>query len=282
MPPEPAPPDRVDLLVVGALTIDRFADGTTAAGGSVLHAARAAAANGYAVGVVTVAGPEPEAATALRELTGLGTVHVQRAKHTLRFHHAETARGRELTVEQPAAPLSHPAHLSHAAAVLYAPVADELGADLVGGHDAAAIRTAILQGWLRSLEPGHRVDSLPLSAMSDMLVAVLSGFDTLIASREDLRAVAGSPDAQLDGLRARFGSTPRLVVTDGAAGAWLDDGGSRTRIVPRVTVRAAHTVGAGDAFAALITAELARGTALRPAAELATERVVRLLQSRSS
>ena len=282
MPPEPAPRDRVDLLVVGALTIDRFADGTTAAGGSVLHAARAAAANGYAVGAVTVAGPEPEAAIALRELGGLGHIHAERVERTLRFEHRETAHGRVLILEAPVLPLACPARALLPVAVLHAPVAGEFGAGLAGQQYAAAYRAAILQGWLRALEPGHPVDALPLSAMSDALVSVLSAFNVLVASSEDLAAVAADPADQLDALRARFGSTPRLVVTDGAAGAWLDDGGSRTRIVPRVTVRAAHTVGAGDAFAALITAELARGMALRPAAEFATEAVVRLLQSRSS
>lgn len=282
MPPEPPPPDRVDLLVVGALTIDRFADGTTAAGGSVLHAARAAAANGYAVGVVTVAGPEPEAATALRELGGLGHIHAERVERTLRFEHRETAHGRVLILEAPVESLASPARALLPVAVLYAPVAGEFGAGLAGQQYAATSRAAILQGWLRTLGPGLRVDPLPLSAMSDALVAVLSGFDALFASTEDLRAVAASPSAQLDALRAWFGSTPRLVVTDGPAGAWLDDGSARGQVVPRVRVMAAETVGAGDALAALITNELARGAPLRPAAERATEAVVRLLQFQSS
>lgn len=282
MPPEPAPPDRVDLLVVGALTIDRFADGTTAAGGSVLHATRAAAANGYAVGVVTVAGPEPEVTATLRELGNLGHIHAERVERTLRFEHRETARRRSLILETPVVPLACPARALLPAAVLYAPVAGEFGAGLAGQQYHGAYRAAILQGWLRALQPGHPVDPVPLSAMGDELVAVLGAFDVLIASTEDLEAVAAEPDAQLDRLRDRFGPTPRLVVTDGSAGTWLDDGGNRVRVVPPVTVMARHSVGAGDAFAALIAAELARGTALRAAAELATEAVIRILQSRSS
>lgn len=287
MPPESplasrSNPELVDVLIVGALTIDRFADGTTAAGGSVLHASRAAAANGYAVGVVTVAGPEPEAAIALRELGVLGHLHAERVERTLRFEHRETAHGRGLSLESPPVPLECLERDILPVAVLYAPVAGEFGAGLAGQKYDGAYRAAILQGWLRTLEQGHRVDRLPLSAMSDALVAVLSGFGVLFASTEDLAAVAADPADQLDALRARFGSTPRLVVTDGPAGAWLDEGSSRARIAPRVTVTSRHTVGAGDAFAALITAELARGMALREAAERAIEAVVRLLQSRSS
>ena len=44
------------LLIVGGLTIDRFADGSRAPGGSVLHAGLAAAAEGAQVTTLTVAG----------------------------------------------------------------------------------------------------------------------------------------------------------------------------------------------------------------------------------
>ena len=75
------PPAPIDLLVVGSLTLDRFADGRLAAGGSVLHAGRAAADAGYRVGIATVAGPEPEAVIGLDKLDRVADV--QRAASRL-------------------------------------------------------------------------------------------------------------------------------------------------------------------------------------------------------
>ena len=72
--PAPRQPRKaIELLVVGALTIDRFPDGSAAAGGSVLHATRAAARARASITVVTAAGPEPEAQSALSELKMLST-----------------------------------------------------------------------------------------------------------------------------------------------------------------------------------------------------------------
>jgi hypothetical protein len=218
----------------------------------------------------------------LRELQRLGTLQVQREDHTLRFGHAEAGERRELTLERPSPRLAPVSRTPDAAAVLFAPVADEFRAEVAGQPLGGAYRGAILQGWLRSLAPGHRVEPLPLSALDDALADVLTGFGVLFASTEDLRAVAASPAAQLDALRACFGSTPRLAVTGGSTGSWLDDEDGRVRVLPRVKITSHRTVGAGDAFAALTIAELARGTTLRVAAERATDAVVDLLEVRST
>ena len=58
----------LSLVVVGGLTVDRFPDGSSQAGGAVLHIARALAAGGLRVGIVTTAGPEAEAQAGLAEL----------------------------------------------------------------------------------------------------------------------------------------------------------------------------------------------------------------------
>lgn len=274
-------PPSVDLLIVGALTIDRFEDGSTAAGGSVLHAARATAAAGYRPAVVTVAGDEPEAAAALAELAGYGLVHCEHAQATLRFRHRETAAGRELVLAGPAPALACPPLALSPAAVLYAPVASEIGPSLGGQHYDGALRAAILQGWLRRLEPGARVDPLPLTALTQMDVA-LRAFDLIVASSEDLRAAASNPSAQLDALRARCGPHPCLVVTDGPAGSSVDRAGTRTQVLPPAVVKAQATVGAGDAFAAIMATELGRGADALDAARLATLATVRLLAARTS
>ena len=47
------------LLIVGGLTVDRFADGSRAPGGSVLHSGVAAIAERAELTILTVAGDEP-------------------------------------------------------------------------------------------------------------------------------------------------------------------------------------------------------------------------------
>jgi sugar/nucleoside kinase (ribokinase family) len=80
----------------------------------------------------------------------------------------------------------------------------------------------------------------------------LSGFDLLVASREDLRAEATASSAQLTALRRVFGPRPELVVTDGVAGVWME---GEHLPVPR-RVDGVPSVGAGDVLAAFM---LARG-----------------------
>jgi sugar/nucleoside kinase (ribokinase family) len=268
--------DRVDLLVVGALTIDRFEDGSTAPGGSVLHAARAAAAIGMSVGVVTAAGSEPEARAASRELAMFAALHVQPVAHTLRFAHRETDEGRQLLLEVLPPPLCCPPVALEPGALLYAPVAGELGSDLGGQRYTRATTAAILQGWLRSLEPGERVHPLPLEILPPPLIDVLSGLDLLIASREDLPAAAGGPPEQLRALRSVFGPRPVLVVTAGADGSWLALQHVEHIPAPRI-VQEVSTVGAGDAFAAVMVARLAQGESALAAAREAANAVAEML-----
>jgi sugar/nucleoside kinase (ribokinase family) len=276
--------EPLDLLIVGALTIDSFEDGSSAPGGSVLHAARAAAGGGYSVGAVTVAGSEPEAQDGLRELRRLGPLHAEPAPSTLAFAHRAEAGERRLVLVAPPQRLVCPSPPVAPAAVLYAPVADEFGAGLAGQRYDGACTGAILQGWLRTLDVGQRVRPLPLSALPAALVDMLSGCRVMIASREDLLAVAADVPQQLDALRARFGGQPALIVTDGARGAWLEDRAGRVHIPAPAAVSAstASTVGAGDAFAAMVLAELGRGAPLRGAARVAASAVVEMLRRHSA
>ncbi len=277
------PSAPLDLLVVGSLTIDRFADGSLAAGGSVLHATQAAVDAGYRIGVVANAGPEPTAAAGVRRLSEIAAVHVDRAAATLTFRHEETPAGRRLWLEVPATPLVAPSRGLAPRAVLYAPVADELGPEL--GHQVyeGAVRGAILQGWLRDLAPDDLVRSRPVSSIPPPLAARLAECDVLIASREDLLADGDEPKAQLDALRAAIGPDPTLIVTDADHGAWLDGAGTGTRTrlgVPRV-VRDVPMVGAGDAYAALLLGAMGRGRDPLGAARDAAAGVAEMLAARS-
>jgi sugar/nucleoside kinase (ribokinase family) len=277
-------PAGPDLLIVGGLTIDRLADGSTVAGGSVLHAARASAAAGRRVATITVAGPEPEARAAVRELRALGPSRVAAVAASVRFAIHDEGRGRRLMLEGAGTALA--VTRSEVAAigpccVLLAPVAGELSAGAVRASAIAPFRVAALQGWLRHLVPGEEARPLPLAAIGDELSASLGELDALVASDEDLAAVAPGPRQQLAALRAHFGPGPMLAVTAGAGGAWLDDPSVATRhlSVPRALDEAA-TTGAGDAFAAMLALGLSDRRSALEATTAAVDGAVAYLAAR--
>ena len=250
-----------DLLIVGGLTIDHFADGSSAPGGAVLHAGRAAAAAGLRTTVVTVAGPEPVARRGLAELTALAELHATDAPATICYRHRETNAGRRLWLEADTIPLELPDDAVRrlpTSSVLFAPVAGEVPAAILYTWDDVWRRGAIIQGWLRNGVVGAEVAPIVPDAISDDIVRALGSLDVLVASREDLGAAADTPVGQLDVLRRRIGRRPVLVVTDGADGVWIDMGHRRPHRVPApVRVDGVPTVGAGDAFAALFLAHFA-------------------------
>lgn len=271
----------LDLVVVGGLTVDRFTDGSAAPGGAVLHITRALAARGMRVGIVTTAGPESEARAGLAELSELASsVEASTSPASITFGHAETAAGRELVLERRGGQVPT-VNENPAAAVLFAPVADEIPTSgLSVGR--GAMRGAILQGWLRSTGEGEPVRPQPVAAMDTGLVVALGALDLVIGSSEDLRADGADPLAQLQTLRATFGDRPPLVVTDGAHGPWLDDGSGPRHLPLGQQVDGVSTIGAGDMFAAFMLLALARsaGASLLEAATSAIDQVAEVLQSR--
>ena len=256
-PPSPA----LDLVVIGGLTIDRFADGSSAAGGSVLHIARAANRRGVRLGISTAAGPEPVAAAGLDELRRLAhRVEVGAGRTTATFRHQETAGGRRLWLEgrgSAVAPLEATAGDPAAMAVLYAPVADEVGADAIHAN-GDQVHGAILQGWLRATADGDEVTQVSLASLDDGLRRALATLDVLVASREDLTADGIAPSDQLTALRQALGQRPVLVVTDSVDGLWLDvpesehQTGVREHLPVPWRVEDVATVGAGDILAAFL------------------------------
>jgi hypothetical protein len=285
-PLTPAPhggrtPHDVDLLVVGGLTIDRFSDGSSRPGGAALHGTLAAAAAGLRVGVVTIAGGEPEARDGLVELRRRAEVHAERVPATIAFRHRLGGAARALELLDPGARLAAPARAFRPGAVLYAPVAAEFGAGLGGQIHPGAVAGAVLQGWLRSLEPGRAVGALPLATLEPQLVARLAAMRLVCASTEDLAAEhATDPAAMLDRLRGAMGPRPLIALTDGTRGAWIDDGIRRVVVPPPRVVDGADTTGAGDAFAAVLLDALATGEDPVRAAEIAADEAGRFLRRR--
>ena len=273
---------RPDLLVIGGLTIDRFADGSSAPGGSVLHAARAAVSRGVRVTVLTVAGPELDAQAGLRKLHGLAVaVESADARATATFLHHDTADGRRLELERRGGrvEIAGSALVAGADAVLVAPVAGDVATEELSLLASVPVRAAILQGWLRSLDEGADVRPLPIQALGAAAIDALGRFDLLVASREDLLAESVDPREQLGALRRAVGAGPALFVTDGTNGLWLDDRTATLHLpVPRL-VDADSTVGAGDILAAFlavgdpaVTMERRARDAMRIVAEVLGER----------
>lgn len=278
-----------ELLIVGGLTIDRFADGRSAPGGSVLHAGLAAVEEGAAVTFLTVAGDEPEAVEGLARLAELGTLIHQPAASTTTYRHDES-EGRRVLVYDATTTLIDPTlagQIERPRVALLAPIADELSAAAVDTLRAVlrpACTVLLIQGWLRRLDLGSPVHPLPLDGLAPELWETFSVADAIVVSTEDLAETPEDPFGQAAALRARLGPGPVLVLTLGTEGYLLDDPAADRLVatMPRRVVEGVPTVGAGDTFGAALAVHLSRGDDVTAAASAATERVIRVLDGRRS
>ena len=276
-----------ETLIVGGLTIDRFGDGSVAPGGSVLHSGLAAVAEGADLTTLTVAGDEAPARAGLERLEAMGRVSRQPAPTTTTYRHGERNGVRVLTLEARSEPLHAERldRLPRPAVALVAPIADEVPADFVDELQSRLRprRTVLLiQGWLRRLAIGQEVVPLPLASLEPAKARDLGLADAIVVSTEDLVESPGDPFGQAAELRRAVGPRPILVVTLGSDGYLLDDP-SVDRVVasvPRRVVTGVPAVGAGDIFGASLAVHLARNAGTRAAADLATDRVIAMLEAR--
>ncbi len=276
-----------DVLIVGGLTVDRFVDGSVAPGGSVLHSGLAAAADGAALTMLTVAGDEPAARDGLARLASIGELIHQPAASSTVYRHEMRDGVRVLVLEARTDPIDPDALKGIGApdVALVAPIADEVPASLVGRvvRDVAPTRMVLLiQGWLRRLTVGDEVHPLPLDALSTEQRQVTARADAIVVSTEDLTEAPGDPFRQAAELRLSVGPGPIVVVTLGPEGYLLDDPATDRVIasMPRRVVTGVYAVGAGDTFGAALAINLARGAGPRAAADIATDRVIAMLEAR--
>ena len=270
---------RADLMVVGGLTVDVLPEGTEVAGGAARYATEAALAAGMRVILHTASGDEPVAAAALAELAARSTVIRHPAPASIRFEHhgADGARRLRLRARTPRLTIPDPTRLPPARAVLFAPVADEVAPEALSTV-AADLRAAGIQGWLRATDADGWVEPRALGDLPPDLTAALRRMDLLVCSHQDLGAADGP--SGLARLREGIGPGPELVVTAGIDGAWLDDGTGPPALVPAEIVEGRATIGAGDAFAAVLVARRGAGGDLRAAAESASAATARYLATR--
>ena len=278
-----------ELLIVGGLTVDRFANGTSAPGGSVLHAGLAAVEEGVRPTFLTVAGDEPEARTGLARLADMGRLFHQPSPTTVTYRHDESGPRRVLVFDAGSAPIDATTakQVEAPGVALLAPIADELAPSVVD-EMRAALRprwtVMLIQGWLRRLVVGEPVHPLTLDAVSSAAWKTFGAADAVVVSTEDLAEAPEDPFAQAAALRERLGPGPVLVVTLGPQGYLLDDPSADRLVasVPRRVVEGVPMVGAGDTFGAALALHLARGDVPLAAADAATERVIRVLERRRS
>ena len=276
-----------DLLIVGGLTIDHFTDGTSAPGGTVIHAGSAVAPDDIRQATLTAAGDEPEAAVGLARLESFGPVIRQPAPSTTTYRHLERDGRRVLVFECGTAPIG-PESLARAPrprVALVAPIGDELPAatvDRLRAELAPELTVLLIQGWLRRLVAGQEVGALPLDEVSHDLWRVFSEADAVVLSTEDLAGPATDPFLEAADLRRRLGPRPILVLTLGTEGYVLDDPALDRVLasVPRTVVTGVPTVGAGDTLAAALAVHLGRGEHASTASRAESERVISVFESR--
>ena len=273
-----------ELLIVGGLTIDRFPDGSAAPGGSVLHATRAAARAHAAITVVTAAGPEAEARDGLLELDRIAKVVVEDVPHTIVFEHDERSGRRRLTLlgNLRLRPDDRQLRRLRPNAILLAPVAGELDAVALGTIDGAVearVRVAALQGWLRRRQADGRVTPSELSDLPKAVLADLRNCDAVVVSHEDLGRTEPNPSAAAALEVRRMLPGPGVFVTWGGAGHVRADPEVRepAAVHRPDAIEGVPTIGAGDAFAAVIAIQLAKGASLATAARAADSAIERWL-----
>lgn len=250
----------------------------------MLHATRAAARARASITVVTAAGAEPHAEDGLRELRDMATVVLEEVPHTLVFEHDEQAGRRRLKLlgNVRLRPDVRQLQRMRPRAMLLAPVGGELDPMALGMIDEAVevrVRVAALQGWLRRREADGRVTPTDLGDLPQAVLAGLRNCDVVIVSHEDLGRDESEPDAAAALDVRRWLPGPGVLVTWGDAGYVRADAGAREPMVVRrrAVVEGASTVGAGDAFAAVVAIQLAKGASLSVAARGADVAVERWL-----
>lgn len=233
-----APPD---YLLIGHITADLTPTGRVA-GGTVSYAARAAAAFGLKVGIVTsTAADEPllEALAPYAEIVSIP------AEQTTTFENIYEPTGRKQYVRGIAAPINAgdiPAHFLRAPLVHLAPIIGEGDPQIAHlFRDATVLLT--LQGWLRRLDGGGRVR---FKRWFDP--DVLRSIDTVVFSEED---IVEAPDMEQSLAQA----VSNLFVTRAERGGTYYRGGEPVAYsTPQVEV--VNPTGAGDVFAAALLASL--------------------------
>jgi len=228
------PPEPVDYLVIGHLTVDLTPSGPTL-GGSAAYAALTAHALGLRVGVVTAWGNEIK----LSALDGIPLVAAE-ALHSTTFENIYAPTGRVQYIRHVAPKIDFslvPPVWRQAKIIHIAPLVGEV-APLLPEDFRPALLGLTPQGWFRAWGADGRVHPCAWSQADEGL----SKAGATVLGADDV----GGDEGQIEWMAQR---SPLLVVTEGAAGARLFWRGDVRRFRPPKVIEVDAT-GAGDVFAA--------------------------------
>ncbi len=223
-----------DFLVVGHITKDIKPDGYTL-GGTVTYAAVAAQRLGVKAAIVTSASDDLD----LSPLDGIA-IHRVPAAHTSTFENIYSGGHRVQYLRAVAAKLDCndvPPDWRSAPTVLLGPLTQEVDPNIVDCFRKSIIGVTP-QGWMRAWDAEGRVSFTPWASAGK----VLSRANALIYSIEDVHSDLAF--IEMLGRLARI-----MIVTEGAEGANLYQGGDRTHF-PAYPAGEVDPTGAGDVFAA--------------------------------
>jgi 1D-myo-inositol 3-kinase len=256
-----------EFVVIGHVTRDLHADGSTSIGGTAAFAALAAQRLGLRAGVVTCAAPDLLADLA-KVLMGVMVV-AQPSRASTVFEHIyqdgrryQYLRARAEDIKSELVPSAWKA----ASVVLLGPVAQEVD-PLIASFFPQSLRGATPQGWLRRWDETGLVSP----ARWTQAAVALPHLHVLVLSREDIAwhdeaVVAAAEDS--DTLEQWRAQVSILVVTDGANGAFVYHEG-KIEHFPAFHAVERDPTGAGDVFAAAFLIHLARSGDVAAAATFA-------------
>ena len=271
-----------DVLCIGEplYELNQQPDGrfTPGFGGDTSNVAVAAARLGSRTAYVTLIGADMfgDALMALWQREGVDTKYVSRldgAPTGLYFiTHGPSGHGFTYRRAGSAATLLTPGHISREAIAdakfLHVSAISQAISNSAADAVSHAVELARSVGTRISYDTNLRLRLWPLERARVAIEATASSADILKTSMEDAEILTGltNPQAIADHF-SRLGSRT-VIVTMGAAGAFVSSGQVRETIAA-LPVNAVDASGAGDAFTGALLCELARGRSLVDACRFA-------------
>jgi ribokinase len=260
------------IAIVGNLSVDRVAGAPPRPGGTVYHAARAAAHIGADAVAVTRWGMRDEALV-LGPLVSLGlpVAGVETAESTA-FSFDYEGDLRIMVVDAVGDGWS-PADVDTWAAEALTDCDWVIVGGLLRSHFDARALAALARGGRRLLLDAHGLTRVPAVGPLREDAAFDRDLMVLKLNEEEAAVVAGGVDRpSLEAL-----GVPEVVVTLGSRGALVLSGGEPARIAPHPVDGPVDPTGAGDAFSLVYVDGRARGLEPAAAADRAAEVVSELI-----
>ncbi|MBN1483590.1 MAG: ribokinase [Chloroflexia bacterium] len=243
--------------MMGHITRDLMSDGQYLLGGTAFYAALTAARMGCQVAVYTSTHPALDLSP-LSHDPSIQVLSLPAAQDTVFCNRYRGGQRQQflLSRARPLRPQKLPPAWSGVPLVLLGPVAQELSPAWVE-HFPQAVVGACLQGWLRRWDTAGKVRACPWTDAPHWLPRL----DCAFVSDQDLAA-------NLDWIPSYRAHSPLLILTAGAAGAILYQGGESRAVAPFPRQEVDPT-GAGDIFATAFLLRRTEGAAPLAAARFA-------------